>query len=106
MINTVTLVGRIARDLEITENEEGKKVLTIVVAVPRQYKNINGEYETDFIPCVLWNDIGKKVSEYCQKGDLVGVKGRVQSNDGQIKIMAEQVTFLSSSASVKKSEEE
>ncbi len=66
------------------------------LAVPRSYKNENGEYETDFIPCVLWNTIAVSTCEYCKKGDLVGVKGRIQNIADKIEIIAERVTFLSS----------
>ena len=69
------------------------------------FKNINGEYETDFVDCVLWDSVAKSTAEYCHKGDIVGVKGRIQSDvkeleDGTKKyytnIIAERVTFLSS----------
>lgn len=102
MINTVTLVGRIARDLEITENEEGKKVLTIVVAVPRQYKNINGEYETDFIPVrVGQGSMLETTKEYCLKGDLIGIRGRLAKLENEnLKVIAEKITFMSSGKGV------
>ena len=59
----------------------GKKVSNLTLAVPRSYKNSEGEYETDFIPCVLWQGIAENVVNYCKKGDLVGVKGRVQARE-------------------------
>lgn len=40
---------------------------------------MNGEYETDFINCVLWDSVAKSTSEYCKKGDIVGIKGRLQT---------------------------
>ena len=103
MINTVTLVGRIARDLEITENEEGKKILTMVVAVPRDYRDTNGMYETDFITCQLWNGTTiETVKEYCLKGDLVGIRGRLAKIENEnLKVIAEKITFLSSGKGVK-----
>ena len=32
----------------------------------------------------------------CDKGDLVGIKGRVESNNKGLQIVAEKLTFLSS----------
>ena len=95
MLNQIVLVGRLTSDPEIKEVEE-RKACVITLAVPRSYKNENGEYDTDFIPCRLWGGIAENTVEYCKKGDLVGVKGRVQSTDNGIEIIAEKLTFLSS----------
>lgn len=96
MLNQIVLVGRLTDKPEIVETEEGKKYGTVTLAVPRSFKNDEGVYETDFIPCVLYNGIAQQVSEWCKKGDIVGVKGRVQTEEGKIQLIAEKVTFLSS----------
>ena len=75
MLNQTVLVGRLANDPELYETETGKKLTRITLAVPRSYKNINGEYETDFIGCKMWQNVAQSTTDYCQKGDLVGVKG-------------------------------
>ncbi|MGE5456177.1 MAG: single-stranded DNA-binding protein [Ignavibacteriales bacterium] len=59
MLNQTVIVGRIVRDPELRETESGKKVTNITLAVPRSFKNINGQYDTDFIPCVLWKGIAE-----------------------------------------------
>lgn len=96
MLNQIVLVGRLVSDPQINETENERKVTTITLAVPRSYKNMNGEYDTDFIPCILWNGIATNTCEYCKKGDIVGVKGRIQTTENKIEIIAEKVTFLSS----------
>lgn len=96
MLNQTVLVGRIVSDPQINETENERKFTLIKLAVPRSYKNENGEYETDFIPCVLWNTIAVSTCEYCKKGDLVGVKGRIQNIADKIEVVAEKVSFLSS----------
>ena len=105
MLNQVVLVGRLTKDLEVKELEDGKKVTNLTLAIPRSFKNAEGEYETDFIDCSLWNSVAENTAEYCKKGDIIGVKGRLQSNsfekeDGnkefRTQVMAEKVTFLSS----------
>lgn len=114
MLNQCVLVGRLARDVEVKELESGKKVANITLAVPRPYKNELGEYDTDFIDCTLWEGVAINTSEYCHKGDIIGIKGRIQTNnyeneDGEkrksTQIIAEKVTFLSSNKE-KGSEEE
>ena len=95
MLNQTVLVGRISND-PIIEEMEDRKYCNITLAVPRSYKNENGEYDTDLIPITLWNGIAENTKEYCKKGDLVGVKGRIQAKDNNIEIVAEKLTFLSS----------
>ena len=108
MVNQIVLVGRIARAPEAKVSETGKKYATLTLAVPRNYKNVNGEYDTDFLDCTLWSSVAESTSEYCKTGDMIGVKGRVQSRiietpDGQrrkkTEIVAERVTFLTSNSS-------
>ena len=74
MLNQVVLVGRLAGDPELYQTETGKKVARMVLAVPRTYKNTEGEYETDFISCKLWQVVAQNTTEYCKKGDLIGIK--------------------------------
>lgn len=104
MLNQVVMVGRLVKDPELRKTESGKKVTNITLAVPRSYKNIDGEYDTDFVDCTLWIGVAENTAEYCHKGDLLGVKGRLQTSkyekDGEIKykteVIAEKVTFLTS----------
>ena len=105
MLNQTVLVGRLVRDPELRETDNGKKVTNITLAVPRSYKNLNGEFDTDFISCVLWKGVAESTVEYCKTGDLIGVKGRIQSRNIEledetkrqiVEVVAEKVTFLSS----------
>lgn len=100
MLNQIIIAGRLTHEPETKELEDNRKVTYITVAVPRSYKNINGEYETDFIDCTLWNGIAETTAEYCHKGDIVGIKGRLQTtiiNDKKTtEVIAEKVSFLSS----------
>lgn len=99
MLNQLVIVGRLVENPTI-EKLEDKKIGRITLAVQRSYKNINGEFDTDFIECILWNGIAENTCEYCHKGDLVGVKGRMQSrkvdDKNILEVVAEKVTFLSS----------
>lgn len=107
MLNLITLVGRLTSDPQINE-VEGKKVCIVTLAVPRSFKNENGETEIDFIDIVLWNGIADSVVEYCEKGDLLGVRGRLQTTQLEDKkiteVIAEKITFLSTAK--QKQEEE
>ena len=102
MINSYVCTGRLVADPEVKETDNGKKYSNITLAVPRTYKNADGEYETDFLDYTLWGDIASNTAEYCKKGDLVGVQGSVQTDlydkDGQThkstKIHVDKVSFL------------
>ena len=104
MLNQIVLVGRLVRDPQLKTGEKNKLYMYISLAIPRSFKNINGEYETDFVDCLLWDGVAKSTSEYCKKGDIGGVKGRIQSKVRELEdktkkysidIIAEKVTFLS-----------
>ena len=104
MINMVMLVGRLVRDPEVVKLDNGNSTSRVTLAVNRKFKGTDGVYHTDFIDCVLWNNFAKNLSEYCSKGDLVGVRGRLQvesyEKDGVKKkmtdVIVENITFLSS----------
>ena len=98
MLNQSILVGRIVREPEVRETENGVKISNITLAVPRSYKNVNGEYD------VLWRGVAEKTAEYCKKGDLIGVRGHIQTRQVEypdetrhnvVEVIAEKVTFLS-----------
>lgn len=104
MLNQIVIVGRLVKDPELKQTESGKNVTNITLAVPRSYKNPNGKYETDYIDCILWTGIAENTTTYCKKGDLLGVKGRVQTRVYEkeeakkyiTEVVAEKVTFLTS----------
>ena len=105
MINQTMLVGRVVREPEVRETENGKKVTNVTLAVSRSFKNADGEYETDFIDCTLWSGVAENTAEYCRAGDIIGIRGRIQTRmieneDGTMtkrqEVVADKVTFLSS----------
>ena len=107
MLNQAVLVGRIVADPELRETDNGSKMSKITLAVPRSFKNSDGNYDTDFISCVLWQGVAENTVEYCRKGDLVGIKGHIQTRSYEVEdekkyvteVIAEKVTFLSSKKS-------
>lgn len=113
MLNQSIIVGRLAKEPEIKELENGSKVSNIILAVDRSYKNANGEYETDFIKCTCWNGVAEKLAEYCKKGDILGIKGRIQTKEIETsngkhtvqELYCEKVTFLANDKNKEKTEE-
>lgn len=94
MLNQVVLVGRISKDIEF---DEEKNVAFITISVPRAYKNSEGIYESDLVKVELLEGVAKNAKEYCNKGDIVGVKATIRAEeDNPIRIVADKLTFLSS----------
>lgn len=105
MLNHTIIVGRLVHEPELRETETGRKVTNITLAVPRTFKNQEGEYDTDFINCTLWQGIAENTVEYVEKGDLLAIKGRLQTRKieldeetkrNSVEVIAEKVTFLTS----------
>lgn len=93
MSNQVILIGRIVNDLTI---DSETKNCEITIAISRAFKNEDGIYETDFIPVILKGNIAANTIEYCKKGDIVGVRGRIARINEPMQIIADKITFLSS----------
>lgn len=103
MINNVVLVGRMTRDAELRYTGNNTAVATFTLAVNRNFKNQNGDYEADFINCVMWRQQAENIANWTQKGMLVGITGRIQTRNyenqqGQrvyvTEVVAQQVTLL------------
>jgi len=110
MLNQVILVGRLVKTPDLFLADSGKKGAMVTLAVSRSFKNQNGEYDTDFLDCTLWTGVAENTAEYCKTGDIIGVRGRLQSRivekeDGtkykKMEIIADKVTFLSSKSDKK-----
>ena len=86
MLNQVVLVGRVK---ELYDNY-------LVLAIPNQYKNEQGEYDTTVIPVKLSNNIAEHTRNYCEVGSIVGIKGRLVLEGTNLTIEVEKVTYLSS----------
>lgn len=104
MLNRVILIGRLTKDPELRYTPSGVAVATFTLAVDRNYKNAQGERETDFIPCVVYRQLAELCANYLSKGKLAAVDGRIQvrsydTPDGQrrwvTEVIGENVRFLS-----------
>ena len=81
MINNVVLIGRLTRDVELRYTPQNQAVGQFTLAVNRNFKNQNGEYDADFINCVIWGKLGENFANWTKKGNLVGITGRVQTRN-------------------------
>lgn len=96
--------GRLTRDPELKTTTEGTPVTQVTLAVSRHFRNQNGEIEADFIQCTLWRKAAENTAQYCRKGSVVGITGRLQTRhydnrEGKrvyvTEVVAETIRFLS-----------
>ena len=79
MINNVTLVGRLVAPPELKKTPNNVSALQGTLAVNRNFKNENGDREADFINCIMWRQQAENFANWCKKGALVGITGRIQT---------------------------
>ena len=105
MLNNISLVGRLTKDVELRYTPSNVAVATFTLAVNRTFKNENGEREADFINCVMWRQQAENLASWAKKGALIGITGRIQtrSYDNQqgqrvyvTEVVAEQFQLLES----------
>lgn len=104
MLNQLVLVGRLVEDPALKQLEDGREFANITIALQKPFKNSEtDEYETDFIPVTLWQGIAANTCEFCGKGSIIGLKGRVSMRKIEVEgksfkvpeIIAERITFIS-----------
>ena len=93
MINHVVVVGRLTKKPELKFTATGTKYTQFIVAVQRNFKNKSGEYEADFINCLMWRTAAENFVKFTEKGSLVGIEGRIQTRsydkDGKLVYITE-----------------
>ena len=116
MINSVVLVGRLTKDVELRKTQSGLSVASFTVACDRrlsQEQRNNNEQSADFISCVAWRGSADFLGKYARKGDTVGVEGKIQTRsydrDGQrvyvTEVLANSVNLLHSKQTVQSQEQ-
>lgn len=100
-MNSVVLIGRLARDPELKALPSGTVITNFTLAVDRPFSK---EKQADFIPCICFGKTAENVANFLSKGRQAGVQGYMQTRtwekDGvkhyQTEIVANSVEFLGS----------
>lgn len=104
MLNRVVLIGRLTADPSLRYTPNSVAVCSFTLAVERNFKNAQGEKETDFFNCAVYKQLAELCANYLAKGKLASIDGRIQirtynDKDGQkhwvTEIIGENVQFLS-----------
>lgn len=78
-INSVVLVGRLTKDVEIRMTQSGTKIGSFTLAVNRNRTGNGGQVEADFIRCMTFNKTAENMERYTHKGSQVAIEGRIQT---------------------------
>ena len=98
-MNSVSLIGNLATDVELKDVGPEKKVATFLLAVDRRGRDAGA----DFVSVSAWDRQAEVCAEYLAKGARVGVEGRLRSrswddSEGKrrtaIEVVANTVDFL------------
>ena len=82
MINSVVLVGRLTKDIELRKTSSNISTCTFTLACNRRYSSGNNNQPTaDFINCVAWRQSADFLAQYASKGAVVGVEGRITTRN-------------------------
>lgn len=78
-MNQVGLVGRLTKDAALRQLSGNKSTTSFVLAINRNFRNNHGSVDADFVFCNAWGRLAERIVQYCGKGSLIGVNGRLQS---------------------------
>lgn len=104
-MNKIILSGNLCKDIELKYTNNNKAVMQNTLAVKNDFKNANGEYESQFINLVVWNNNAEYLKKYASKGSKVLVEGKLTNRsydktDGTkayiTEVVVEKVELLSS----------
>ena len=105
-INRVMLVGRLVSDPEIKNLNSGTSVTNFSIANNRSYiKDGEKSEQVSYFECIAWGKLGEIIAQYCKKGKLIGLDGRLQQRSWddkegkkryKVEVVVENFQFLSS----------
>lgn len=80
-MNSVQLVGRLTKEVDLRFTSSGTAVGSFTLAVNRSFTNQQGEREADFINCVIWRKAAENLASFTRKGSQIGIEGRIQTRN-------------------------
>ena len=77
--NKVILCGRLTKDPELSDCNNGSKVVDFSIAINRVWKNDAGEKQEEvcYVDCVAYRRLAENISGFFNKGRPILVEGRL-----------------------------
>lgn len=79
-MNTVSIMGRLVRDPELKQSNNGISVTRFTIAVDRKYQQQGSLRKADFIDCVAWRRTAEFITTYFVKGQMIAIEGELQTD--------------------------
>ena len=103
MINSCVLVGKVKEVPVIQTTAKGTVVAHMLVETDRPFRNEDGSTDSDLFKVTLWKGIAEETASVCVPGDIIGIRGRMQSSANtkedrtyyNCEVIAEKVSFPS-----------
>lgn len=101
-LNRVILMGRLTDTPDCKKTPGGVSVCSFTLAVERNYRDRDGNRQTDFIDCVAWRQTAEFVAIYFDKGMQIALEGTLQVRSYEdrqgnkrkaVEVVADQVYF-------------
>lgn len=114
-MNRTLLVGRVTKDIELQKTQSGKSVANFSLAVTKDYKNEQGNYDAYFFQVQAWNAAAEYLATYAKQGDIIGVDGKLESHSFEdragnkrtvVQVIAERVKIIHSKTANKQESSE
>lgn len=107
-MNNVSIIGRITKDIELRATTSGLPAVSMFIAINNGKDKDGNERPADFPKVYVYDKQAENVNEYCHKGSLVGITGRIKTRTWdkeagtkgyETYILASRVQFLDTKAS-------
>lgn len=105
-LNRVVLVGRLTKKPELKFTNKKTAIANFSLASNRSYKvSEDVKEEVSYFDCVAWARLGEVIAEHCNKGEMIGLEGRLQQRSWEDKegkkrksvdVVVENFQFLTS----------
>lgn len=110
MLNVIAIMGRLVADPELRTTPAGVNVCKFRIACDRNFAKPGEHRQADFIDVITWRQSADFVCRYFQKGSLIAIQGRLQTNtytgkDGNnrtsVAVVADNINFAGSKGTSK-----
>lgn len=72
-------IGNLCKDIELKYTSNDKTFIQNTIAIKNDFKNINGEYDSEFVNIVVWGKTAEYMAMYARKGMKISIEGRIQT---------------------------
>lgn len=80
-MNNITVYGRITKEIDLKYTNSQVPFARFNLASKSSVRNAEGDYGTNFFPCIIWRDKAERLAKFVKKGDPIVIKGSFNSRE-------------------------